>query len=713
MASEYLDATYVSMFSDALKDILVITAAGNQGSDPEVANPTPMGIFAERSEIKGQMINVVALYNGEKASYSNPAGIVASRSLSAEGTSIYAPAGFTYSDSIISNNTPWKINNDTSGSYQSNLAYSLSFDGNYRMENSAGELITRTINGQNCYIAYLWNPSTNETYFQISDESYNKISYDDLSVEDQIKFEEMWDESPIDVRDNNQYYVMSGTSMASPVVAGAAAVIEGAWDYLYAKDIADILLVTSNPTYKTDSGGVTHDVNLAAASDISTDCGGGVDNSIAGANRILSCTYGQGSLDLAAAVSSYGNQQFTLASNVDNLEALSKYTMDNTYLSNDIIPISSSNFNDAVFFDYFGRHYKASLENNIINKTKPASNYITNIIAKENDYNAFNINQTDSNFHLSVKKDEVKYAHETAAKFRFYYNNYDIKQNFNFGVSLNNAMQVMDKKETSLNYSFLQNEISDGYLNKFHDIPYQESESVQNTALRFGTQINNYIKADVAIAEFYNPDFHGNGEESSVTTKMEFTLHNKKDNNRLKVAVTNISEEEGNFLGNQSSGAFYLGDKNETYYSKISYITEFKNNISLLLNFINGETKLAGDNYGLLQKFDKIKMQGLSFVLSKKYKDTKAGIIYAEPLSIKSGKAYINYAIGRDEETIYRVSDTIDLADNYQKRNFEFFLHKKLKDNNEALSFNYLFKKHDLSRGQHNHIVGISFKKTF
>ena len=715
---KWLQHSYVNQDFEQLKklfnsDSLLIASAGNSGRMEGVINPQPISMFSSMDEMKGQMISNVAVDStGKKTDFSNPCGITASRCLASVGNNVISAAVFSHKKSYI--RTPYKITE--ANQYTKNYKYSFDDSESGWVRNASEHIITENISGQDYYI-YFYSSSN---LFYIMYDNNGKTSparyNDNWSDEDKAKYHALWDASPIDMYDDkNQYISKNGTSMSAPVVTGAAAVIEGAWNYLDAKQIADIILVTAKPTYADSNGGVTYDVSQAASSDINTSCGGG-SHVIANTNRTLSCTYGQGTLDLGAAVSSHGSKQISVASQAENIAALSRYTLDNTHISNNLLTVNASDFKDAVFFDYFGRHYKANLGDNMVAKQSNNDNYLFDKLTTKENYKPLEFTGDNSNLKLSFRHKESKHAKNSDPLFKFAYNNKNLKGIFNFGMAINDLKEIVNDQAATkyLKSSFLLDEISDGYFYQFNNLNYQKSDRIQNTSFRFGVGFNDYVTTNIAMVKFYNPKFHETSANKTTAKRLELIMHDKKQKSGLAIELTDLAEKDGNFLGVQSSGAFNIGHENNTQYSKISLFSALNDDFTFLFTYTNGESDLGGNKYGLFQKFNKIKMQGYSVgLVNNKFFDGKLGLIYAEPLTVKSGKAYVNYATGRDKDTVFRTSKEIDLTPNYQKRNFEVFWHKELKKNNAQIGLNYLYKKHDIEKNQNSKIISLTLKTSF
>ncbi|MDA0902501.1 MAG: S8 family serine peptidase, partial [Proteobacteria bacterium] len=592
------------------EDILMVVAAGNDGdSFASVTNPTPMAFFAANSDMQGKMIAVVAVdENGKRAGFSNPAGEAASRSISALGVDVLSAFGTSFDVGFIS--MPFTIGSGV-GNRQESLDFALSFDSTNnlnKVRDVSGNVITQTLtyceSGCSTIEAFIFfNNATNDAdkrFFLVHGDSRSNLEildYDLVAAADQSKFEAMWDASPINKDNTNQYYFSDGTSMAAPVVTGAAAVLEGAWGFLDAKEIADILLVTAKPTYVTDSGGVTNDVTQAAASD--RNCGN--DSSVLGVTRQLSCVYGQGTLDLAKAVSAQGEHSITAATSAENIHSASIYKVSESFMNDNTLSLSSNAFSDAVFFDVFGRNYKANFGNNMSsNFQNSTSIFANNNIMKAQDYKTSNFADANHSLSMNLKqKDNVKYADPSDPSFKLAFNGYNIAKIFNLGLAVNDVQKVIEDDQNfnitqMLKSSFLAEEIADGYLHKFNNINYQENDHIQNTSFRFGSRINDYLSTNIAIAEFKNPHFHNVKQSKSKARRMQFVMHDKAKKSALSLSLTNLNEENGNFLGSQTSGAFNLGNSNDTNYAKMSYFGDIGEKTSFLLSYIDGTSKLQG-----------------------------------------------------------------------------------------------------------------------
>ncbi|MBU6339242.1 MAG: S8 family serine peptidase [Rickettsiales bacterium] len=162
----------------------------------------------------------------------------------------------------------------------------------------------------------------------------------------------------------SSYADLNGTSMATPSVAGAAAVIRGAWPSLTADQVVSLLLTT--------------------ATDLGTS---GVDD-----------TYGYGMLNLYDAVKPVGSSVVSSGTSTDS----AGYDISTTSLTVD--PIFGDAFstnvaaalNNTVFFDSYGRDFKANINTKIGNVSSYNVPTLDNI--------AFN-NYTSNSIPLSFGKD--------------------------------------------------------------------------------------------------------------------------------------------------------------------------------------------------------------------------------------------------------------------------------------------------------------------
>lgn len=169
--------------------------------------------------------------------------------------------------------------------------------------------------------------------------------------------------SPVEINDN--YSISSGTSMATPMAASAAALIRSAWPHLTASQTAQILLQTA-----TDIG-----------------------------NSGIDANNGVGLLNIQNAVNSIGSSYVPsafLGSNGYDISQSNLFTsaiFGDAFIHN-IMPTIS----DAVFFDDFGRDYQANLDQRIAFRRQKS--ILSNIIFNQNQIKHFIHN---NNLHFELK----------------------------------------------------------------------------------------------------------------------------------------------------------------------------------------------------------------------------------------------------------------------------------------------------------------------
>jgi hypothetical protein len=238
---------------------------------------------------------------------------------------------------------------------------------------------------------------------------------------------------------DTSYASLSGTSMATPHVSGAAAVIRGAWNFLSAVQVSEILLETAD--------------DLGAP---------GVDD-----------VYGHGMLNLFAAVQAQGSNNFNFGVRVSDggydLRSSSMLTSPifGDAIQSNVLPKLSS----AVFFDKYGRDYKANLASKVGMNHANNSPNLNSIILNNISYQALPLNlgfdgKTNLKFNVSgYKNPEAKNA--VGLKYALVDNSIDQQQQ----ASSNNGFSFTQKDvilpNSNFGFAFNVDEISNSQYKSF------------------------------------------------------------------------------------------------------------------------------------------------------------------------------------------------------------------------------------------------------
>ena len=474
---------------------------------------------------------------------------------------------------------------------------------------------------------------------------------------------------------NSTHVYDSGTSMATPHVAGAVAVIRGAWPHLTAAQTAQILLTTAD-----DLGDV------------------GVDT-----------TYGHGLLDLYAAVQAQGENILGYGSSISSGGyALSSSSMTTSSIFGDAFASNvASQLTPAIFFDDYGRDYKANLASKISvrnsnNITNLNSLVFNNIIAKTAPL------QFGKDFRNTLKFNAATYKNPQAQnyfglKFITLDRSIDPQNNLSNGLSF-----VRDSSDFApnlkLGFAINVDEVANLEGNDFANLgflsqknlatnPYQSFMQSNSLTLQNNRQFNQFFAGQsffakkLALKFSYQSSYDSTQMLSKIGNKqnqiLDFGLSLKpKSGSNFLVSLGNLSEFDNNILNSRSVGAFESGGGVKTSYAKISASQNLTKNLQFLASYSEGVSKINGNQQGIFREFDNVRSRSLSasLLLSDFYKG-KLGLGYLEPMRVYQGSVKIDIPVARDlAGNLIRLQSTASLASQGKERDLEVFYLRELSE---------------------------------
>jgi len=472
-----------------------------------------------------------------------------------------------------------------------------------------------------------------------------------------------------------KYVTINGTSMATPHVAGAAAVLRAAWPILTAPQVAQILLTTA-----TDLGAT------------------GVDT-----------TYGHGLLNLYAAVQAQGQNILGYGANIYsggydvNSSSISGSSIFGDAFASNVAP----QLNDAVFFDDYGRDYKAFLGNKITSQNNNSLNLsgilLNNFQTKSvplrfgfEGRNNFKFNYTDyrnsaQNFSRIDKSQDPQSGLRQG--FSFTRNSSDITPNLKFGFSVNvDEISANNQKEFG-NFGFISQ-------NNLGENPYQSF--LQNNQQRNFNQL--FAKKDFFANKFslnfsyqssYNSEqiLQNFSQKQNQITDVSFAFKPEKFGNYL-VSFGNLTEFDNNLLNSKSLGAFETAGNVKTSYVKFSTNHELFKNLFLISSYSEGISKIPGNSQGIFRSFNNVKSRSASIgLVCEKIFNGKVGVNYLEPMRVYRGSVDINIPTGIDVNgNLIRYQTTASLAPKGKEQDLDFFYSRNLNTDSQ-IKFNLIVQK--------------------
>ncbi len=519
---------------------------------------------------------------------------------------------------------------------------------------------------------------------------------------------------------NSEYSLLSGTSMATPHVAGAAAVIRGSWPHLTATQTAQILLTTA-----TDLGAVgTDDV------------------------------YGRGMLNLYAAVQAQGQNTLgygASALSIQGYDVRNSSIVTSTIFGDAFAANVAPQLDSAIFLDDYGRDYKAFLGSKI--STQMVSNIPTldslafnNINSKvvplffgekssnELRFNFFNyqnhesggenFNRTSSsknsrNALFSASANDVsgvgnssnvtglKFLTVDGAKdpnllmnngFSFVRNSSDLSKDLKLGFAFNNDVIANSGQKKFSNFGFISQ-------NNFAANPYQSfltSSSVnQNSALGNSRKFNQFFADQSFLDKKFGLKFsYQSSYESSFSSgQLNSGLKKKKENEvfdfgialnprvggNFLLSLGNMSEFNNNLLNSKSVGAFESSGDVKTSYIKFSSNQAVTKHLSLITSIAEGKSKINGNQYGIFREFKDVRSQSVSVAMVyDNFFNGRIGLAYSEPMRVYRGKVAVDIPVARDVDgNLFRYKTSASLVPKGKEQDLELFFLKSLSQDSE------------------------------
>ena len=394
--------------------------------------------------------------------------------------------------------------------------------------------------------------------------------------------------------------VKSGTSMATPVVSGSIALLNGYYPWLNGQNVAYLLLKTANKNF----------------SDYSLE------------------VYGQGKLDLEAAVTTpVDGLRLASSSSFDDLTSVgsSKLSL-SSVMQNKLLRVMPKT---VTAFDGLDRPFEYDTEN-LVNTVHSSNASLRNTVSRmamvgdtkviKDEKSGFQFSSTqamDNSGKANLASMEVVSETDTGAN-RFWYAE-NTKYDRNEGALVNSsnpyfAMNNAYGAENTLNLS-----------------------DTSKLKLSLQTGQNGLYERD------YEQDNHSFDEQSHAVNA-EYS-YNMTDYLELS-ALGGMLFENDAVLGMNGVGGFSIKDSS-TYFMGVKAALNLTDNISLMASYYRGYTN--GADASMLSISD---LETESFMLAGEYaidKKNKVGVSLVSPLSVVKGNASFNYATGRDSysDTIY------------------------------------------------------------
>ena len=340
-------------------------------------------------------------------------------------------------------------------------------------------------------------------------------------------------------------------------------------------------------------------------------------------------------------------------------------------------------FNKAVFFDIYDRNFKANLSDKISIRTSSrqtidfdASSSYKNVRLGNNLIMGF-VDHT-------VESDPARLALSSSEEYADYQLN-----NFSYQVRFNNIAMLLHFSESYQTLGF-QNQVR----NNTDDIYNFNQED------RVGMQIA------MPLRKGYNYQI-GFFQDSTDVSEIHNILQMNKEGAEIDWIYSFIDSRE-NLIGITGNEAFDIGDDNQQHIFGFNLAKNIGADFKLFLEYRHLFGDESNNDLGILRNFRDIEENSISLGFDKKYGDNNLGFSVFVPTAIVKGFVDIDLATGRDESSVIRESETINLSEDDREINYSLSWSRSFAKSNIALNYSYKENfEHD--KNAHDQLLFISY----
>ena len=447
----------------------------------------------------------------------------------------------------------------------------------------------------------------------------------------------------------SSYATLSGTSMATPVVSGAAALLKQGWN-LSAKQIANILFTT--------------------ATDLGTP---GVDN-----------IFGWGLINVEKAMSPIGTPKFptltragitiTTAS-VLSSASLTPSAYKSALANADLKVAGLDDFGRDFIYD-FSSLYGANnaVKDETLSQIMRSMNTNLSIREYKTKDSKMALAQIDSNL-VTNSTDPFSNNFNKESTITSFFLSKELFDQQSFAIGMNtNTNRFFGFADTPFEYS--------GFVaRKAFDNPYLGFESSQNF-LAYALPLTNDWRISAGVVN--NTDTIArqstsiSGEYRSSQPNLNaklIELTNTIQNNKFALSFGSVTEQSG-MLGGSAGSLFGITDSSNTIFVSLKNATKLTKDTWLATSFNNGVTLKNGSQNSLVSSTSNINSQSWSVGLLSDniiQKNDRIGFAVSQPLTVTSGNMNLDLPIGLDYDSgvMKFQSRSISMASNSSERDLE------------------------------------------
>lgn len=425
----------------------------------------------------------------------------------------------------------------------------------------------------------------------------------------------------------SSYATLSGTSMATPVVSGAAALLKQGWN-LSAKQIANILFTTA-----TDLGFP------------------GVDS-----------TFGWGLLNLEKAMAPIGNPTFTpitragitiSTASIVSSASLTPTAYKSALANADLKVAGLDDFGRDFIYDFSSLYgVNSTVKDETLSQIMSAMN--TNLSVREYKTKDSKMALAQIDSHLATNLTDPfnnNFNKESTITSFFFGKELFDKQSFAIGMNTN-TNRFFGFADTPFEYS--------GFVaRKAFDNPYLGFESSQNF-LAYAAPLGNDWRLSAGVVN--NSDAISrqstsvSGEYRSSQPNLNanlIELSNTIQNNKFALSFGSVTEQSG-MLGGSAGSLFGITESSNTMFMSLKNATKLTKDTWLATSFNNGVTLKNGSQNSLVSSTSNINSQSWSVGLLSDniiQKNDRIGFAVSQPLSVTSGNMNLDLPIGLDYDS--------------------------------------------------------------
>lgn len=469
----------------------------------------------------------------------------------------------------------------------------------------------------------------------------------------------------------SSYVALSGTSMATPVVSGAAALLKQGWN-LSAKQIANILFTT--------------------ATDLGTP---GVDS-----------TYGWGLINLEAAMSPIGNPKFptltragiTITTNsILSSASLTPGAYKSALANADLKVAGLDDFGRDFIYDFSSVFREsATQKDETLSQVMSSMNANLSVREYKNIDSKMALAEINSYTNLSLNLTGLfndNFNKESTITSFFFNKDFSDQQSFAFGMNTN-TNRFFGFADTPFEFS--------GFIaRKAFDNPYLGFESSQNF-LAYGMPLGHDWRLLAGIVN----NFDAISRQSTIVSNEYLSsqsnlnanlieLTKKIQNNKFALSFGSVTEQNG-MLGGSAGPLFGITESSNTMFVSFKNATKLTKDTWFATSFNNGITLKNGSQNSFVSSTSNINSQSWSVGLLSDniiQKNDRIGFAVSQPLRVTSGNMNLDLPIGLDYDSGVMKFQTrsISMASNSSERDFELS-YKAPTSESANLTFSALYR---------------------